>query len=179
MFQVAMPSILWLLLTCNAGAGDVVSNSQQVSDIPSDTLITLERSCDRCKGFGPAYTLKISADGVVVYKGKRSVRKQGKAESRITQEQLRQLIAEFDKAKCFSWRDTYENSGDGCPASWLDFPSATTSIRINGRSKTIFHYYGCREKSPAGGRPGPAYPKELYELAQRIDDIVGTRQWTQ
>src|SRR5687767_14061937 len=109
MFQGALVSLLWLFLTCTAGAGNhSVNNSPQIAAtpaIPSDTLITLERSCARCRGIGPEYRLKISADGVVVYVGKGFVRKKGKARSRITQEQLRQLISEFDKTNYFSLRD--------------------------------------------------------------------------
>jgi hypothetical protein len=43
-----------------------------------------------------------------------------------------------------------------------------TSIRINGRSKTIKHNHGCR---------GPKVPKELTELEDKIDEIVNTAQW--
>jgi protein-disulfide isomerase len=153
----------------------LLSNDQA---IPADTLITLERSCSRCEGYGPFYTLKIFADGVVVYRGTQFVRKKGTVKSRITQEQLRQVIAEFDKARYFSLKDKYERPAEGCSGSWTDHPSATTSIRINGRWKTIFHYYGCREKS-SEGRPGAVYPKELFELERRIDELVGSKQWTQ
>ena len=182
MFQGAMISLLWLLLTCSAGAcAHVANNGQEISTskaIPSDTLITLERSGAGCEGLCPNYTLKISADGVVVYEGEQFVRKKGRAESKLTQEQLRQLISEFDKANFFSLRDKYAGAEDGCPAGWLDHPSATTSIRINGRSKKILHYYGCREKSSDGGS-GPVYPKELFELEHRIDEVAGTKQWTE
>jgi|SRR5687767_775249 len=102
MFEGVMISLLWLFLAHGAGG----NHAQQVSatqSIPSDTLITLERS--GCEGACQIYTLKISADGVVVYEGKQLVRRRGKAKSKITQEQLRQLISEFDKANYFSLRD--------------------------------------------------------------------------
>jgi len=122
------------------------------------------------------YTLKITADGVVIYYGKQFIRRRGKVVSKISQEQLRQLISDFDKANYFSLRERYAHPEDGCAGSGIDYPSAITSMRVNGRSKTITHDYGCRER-PADGSVGQVYPKELYELERRIDEITGTKQW--
>jgi Domain of unknown function (DUF6438) len=171
--------LLWLLLVFSTRAGtDVLNQTQQVSStqaIPSDLLITLERT--GCEGACPMYTLEISADGVVVYQGKQFVRNKGKAVSRLTQEQLRQLFSEFDRVDYFSLRNRYQYREDGCPSSWLDHPSAIVSFRISGRAKTITHDHGCREKSPdADSRR--VYPNELFALEQRIDEIVGTSRWT-
>ena len=169
-------ALLCLLLTYGNSV-HVLNQGQQISStqaIPSDMLITLERT--GCEGVCPMYTLKISADGRVLYRGKLFVRTR-RAESKLTQEQLRQLLAEFEKADYFSLRDRYQSWEDGCPTGWLDLPSAITSIRINGRAKTITHDYGCREKS-ANGPSGAVYPKELFVLEQRIDEIVGTARWT-
>lgn len=179
MFQATITPLLWLILTCNAGVGaPLVSNSQQISpagSIPSDMLITLERT--GCEGPCPIYTLKVSADGVVVYRGKQFVRTRRRVKSRLTLEQLRLLLSEFDKANYVSLRDRYQSREDGCSGSGIDYAGAITSIRVNGRSKTITHDYGCRERLP-DGTAGPVYPKALFELEQRIDEIVGTKQWT-
>ena len=121
------------------------------------------------------YTLMIFADGRVVYRGKGFVRTRKEVVSKVTPEQLSQLLAEFEKIDYFSLRDRYQYLEDGCRTAAIDYPSAITSIRINGRAKTITHDYGCREKIP----DGPVYPKELFALEQRIDEIVGTSRWTQ
>lgn len=167
-------AVLCLLLTCG-NSSHLLNHSQQISStraIPSDLLITLERTV--CRGACPTYTLKISADGSVIYRGKLSVRTRRKVVSKLTQEQLRLLLAEFEKADYFSLRDRYQYWTDGCLSSGIDYPGAITSIRINGRVKTITHDHGCREKFP----DGPVYPKELFALEQRIDVIVGTSKWT-
>jgi hypothetical protein len=174
-----MAPLLWLLLTCSTlYCPHVPNHALQISStqaIPSDLLITLERT--GCEGVCPMYTLKIFADGRVVYRGKLFVRNRRRVESKLTQEALRQLLAEFEKTDYFSLRDRYQYWEDGCPGGAMDYPSAITSIRINGRAKITTHDYGCREKSQ-DGRPGPVYPKELFALEQRIDEIVGTTRWT-
>jgi hypothetical protein len=131
-----------------------------------------------CFGTCPIYKLEISAGGKVVYEGKNFVKTKGKVEGNITQEQLGQLIAEFEKANYFSLRDRYEGAEDGCPTSWTDNPSALTSIRIEGRSKSISHDYGCREQD-TGQAIGSPFPRELTELEKKIDEIAGTKRWVE
>ena len=172
-----MPPMTPLLLLLVMGSAWLHGPDQQTSSlhpIPPDLLITLERT--GCEGACPRYSLKVLADGRVVYRGKQFVRTKGKAEIRLTREQLEQLLAEFEKAEYFSLRNGYQYRADGCPSSGLDYPSAVTSFRINGRVKTIAHDYGCREKSPDGD--SRVYPGELFALEQRIDEIVGTSRWT-
>ena len=146
------------------------------SGVPSDTIITLKRT--RCFGTCPVYNLVIYADGRVVFEGVEYVKTKGKVESSLTQGQLKLLISGFEKAKYFSLRDSYFTAEDGCPTYWTDNPSAFTSIRINGRSKSVAHYYGCQEKETKRGQGSP-FPHELTELERKIDMIVGTKQWVE
>lgn len=131
--------------------------------IPRDLKITLERT--ECFGFCPVYKLTITADGSVVFEGRRFVKQEGVTISSVSPERLKQLIAEFDRVKYFSLEDDYTETRLSCPT---DQPSAITSIRINGKSKTINHYLGCLE---------PKVPKGLTELENKIDEIVNTAQW--
>ncbi|HYX72040.1 MAG TPA: DUF6438 domain-containing protein [Nitrososphaera sp.] len=140
-------------------------------ELPRDTVITLERT--ECFGTCPSYKLSISANGKVVFIGQRFVKKTGKFESRITQDQLKQLVSEFERINYFSlkddygWTVTYQPSED-CPEWWTDHPTAYTSITINGKTKKVGHYDGCK---------GTDTVKKLAELENRIDEIVGTKQW--
>jgi hypothetical protein len=138
--------------------------------IPADTLITIKRTV--CFGFCPDYTVTVAADGSVVFEGHQFVKTKGIAKSRISLETLRQLIAEFDKVKYFSLNDQYESRKDGCPEVWTDNPSVITSIRINGKTKSISHYHGCQD-----GTGTSIYPKDLTELETKIDELVGTDRW--
>jgi hypothetical protein len=170
MFPIA--PLLWVILTCSIST---LNHGQQIAStdpIPPDLLITLERT--GCRGACPMYSLKILADGRVIYWGKLFVRNRRRIESKLTQEELRQLLSEFEKADYFSLRDRYQYWTDGCPSSGIDYPGAITSIRINARAKSITHDHGCREKWP----DGPVYPAGLFALEQRIDEIAGTSRWT-
>jgi hypothetical protein len=132
-------------------------------DIPQDLKITLERT--DCFGGCPVYKLTIIADGTVVFEGRRFVKQEGVTRKSVNREQLKQLMAEFDRVNFFSLEDDYSEIRLSCPT---DQPSAITSIRINGKSKTINHYLGCLE---------PKVPKGLTELENKIDEIVNTAQW--
>jgi len=130
-------------------------------------MITLERT--GCYGRCPSYTLTITADGAVIFHGRRFVKQEWTIiKSAITQDQLKQLMAEFDRVKFFSLEDDYMDNPRVCAENWTDNPSAFTSISIDGKSKTVRHYHGCR---------GPKVPKEITELENKIDEIVNTAQW--
>jgi hypothetical protein len=134
--------------------------------IPPDTLITLERT--GCFGPCPEYKLTISADGTVTFEGRRFVKKVGTVKSVISKEQVRELLAAFMKINYFDLRDRYEGPGDGCKQWATDHPSAITSIRTNGKSKSVWHYYGCR---------GVEVLAELEKLEQAIDDAANSAHW--
>jgi Domain of unknown function (DUF6438) len=153
-----------LVLSATGASGIRVSAAAQ--QIPQDTLITLERTV--CYGTCPSYKLTISSDGAVVFEGRRFVKKVGTVQSTISQEQLRDLIEKFDKINYFNLRNRYQDPEDGCDGFVTDNPSANTSIRINGKSKSVRHYYGCT---------GIKVLDELTKLEQAIDDAVNTAQW--
>jgi Domain of unknown function (DUF6438) len=161
-----LTSLFLLLIVCAGGRAQSFSQPS----IPKDTVITLSRTS--CFGYCPTYKLTISADGAVTFEGRDYVKTKGTVKSRISRTQLQQLISEFKNANYFSLKDKYESEEDGCSTVWTDYPSATTSIRIDGKSKSILHYYGCHKD------PGNAmYPKGLTELESKIDEIVGTERW--
>jgi hypothetical protein len=141
-----------------------VAASEQT--IPPDTLITLERI--GCFGPCPEYKITISAGGAVIFEGRRFVKKVGTAKSVISKEQVRELLAAFEKINYFDLRDRYEGPGDGCTQSATDHPSAITSITLNGKSKSVRHYYGCR---------GVEVLAELEKLERAIDDAANSAQW--
>lgn len=151
------------------------------SQVPSDTFITLERT--GCYGTCPTYTVAVSGDGTVVFSafyfakvnGVNQWKKSGVIKSHISDEQVRQLVAEFDRANYFSLQDFYRDAKDGCPAVETDQSSAYTSIQLNGRKKSIQHYLGCLYE----GRDSVTYPKELVALETAIDQIVDSKQWMQ
>lgn len=146
--------------------------------IPEDTLITFDR---RPNFFAlcPFYKLTISADGTVELepKGfsgefKEKVITHKVIKSKISQEQLRQLISEFEKIDFYSLKSTFEspvkNTQDECPEHWTDSAKTITSITIKGKTKQVEHYHGCR---------GAAAMEKLTNLENKIDEIVNIKQW--
>ena len=142
------------------------SAADQTDSVPQDTLITLERT--ECYGFCPSYKITITADGSVTFDGHRFVKQTGIAKSSITQPQVRELVSRFEKINYFSFRDRYESYRDGCKQWSTDSPTAITSIRISGKTKSVRHYHGCH---------GVDELEYLKELEQAIDTTVNSAQW--
>ena len=181
MFRAQLISLILLLLVACCGCRMAGAPHNQVNvqsgnqdraqpirvarDIPLDTQIILERQ--ECDLTCPIYKLTISADGKVVYEGRRFVKKTGIVRSSISQEKLAELISEIERINYFSLKDKYSPGGE-CPQVVTDYPTAITSVRINGKSKTIEHYYGCT---------GSDVMQELTSLESKIDELVDTRQW--
>ena len=129
--------------------------------IPDDLNIRLERT--QCYGTCPAYTLTVKADGGVTFVGRKFTKTEGQASGEIDQAKIRELIQEFKKANFFAFENSYTpRRGSDCAT---DGPTVTTSLQINGSVKTVHHYTGC------------AAPRELGDLENRVDEIVGTERW--
>lgn len=147
--------------------------------VPTDTVITLERTGGM--GTSPVYKIMIFADGMLIYDGHEFVKQLGIVRSTIGQDQISQLIEEFERISYFSLRERYEIVPDGCPTSGSDSVWANTSIKVNGRFKAIRHYYGCwYSERPSDHVPHIrelVYPKELVDLESKIDEVVNIKQW--
>ncbi len=137
-------------------------------EIPKDLLITLERTV--CYGSCPAYKLSIDFNGNVGFNGGNFTKKRGKAAGKISQNQIKDMIAEFEKSDFFNLRDSYEEARDGCTEFETDNPSEIISIQINGKKKRISHYFGCLKVD--------GNPTELVEtLGVKIDQITNSKHW--
>ena len=156
--------IFAIVLWCVIG----VEKCESQSTIPADTVITLTRT--DCFYSCPDYTVTISAEGKVVFEGKANVKVKGRSETTIAPEKVQLLINAFEKAKFFSLKNRYSLPEDGCRVYGGDAPSATISIVLNGKSKSIDHYWGCHEKKGTAVRA-------LIELEGLIDDLTNTSQW--
>jgi hypothetical protein len=132
---------------------------------PDDPVITLERTA--CFGRCPEYRLSVSADGAVQYEGRAHVAHLGVGSSQITPQRVQALISEIEQAGYFSFANHYTAAEPACGRYATDSPSVITSLRLQGRTKRIEHDYGC------GGAPGA-----LYVLEQRIDEVLGSSDWT-
>jgi len=122
-----------------------------------NVAIALKRST--CFGICPTYNITIYGNGTVIYEGTANVNTTGMQISNITEDNLRLLISEFKKIDYFSLNETEIASH-----VVYDAPMFTTSLTINGKTKTIKHYE-------------TAVPKQLTDLENKIDEIVNSSQW--
>ena len=135
------------------------------AQLASKPAITLERTA--CFGGCPVYRLSVSPSGEVTYEGKAHVRRLGPATGKVPQERLNQLLTELDKAGYFSFASRYTSTEPACGRYATDSPTVISSVTLRGRTKRIEHDYGC------GAAPGA-----LVVLERRIDEMVGSGQWT-
>jgi hypothetical protein len=127
--------------------------------------IRLERTA--CFGTCPIYAVTITAEGTVSFQGQRFTRLQS-GTGKISRRAFRKLVREFERIKYFSLPDDFTPGTKNCPQMITDMPSANTSIQLNGKSKTVSHYYGC-------GNSGVL--AKLTALENKIDQVAGTQKW--
>jgi hypothetical protein len=158
-------SIFFTLVTVAAAS---VGSYAQSTRIPADLEITLQRTM--CFGTCPDYKLTIKASGSVLFKGGRYTAVKGAARSRVPRSSLGDLIKEFRNANFMSFADDY-SSGEICDGYMTDMPSEIISIRMNGKTKRVNHYFGCAGKAVADKL------KPLIELGKSIDRISDSQRW--
>jgi uncharacterized protein DUF6438 len=151
--------VLMMGLYINACAPYVDPTSATPTEITfSDLVIALERTA--CRGTCPIYKLTVEGNGTVIYEGQDFVQVKGKQTASLSQAQIQDLVSVFEQAEFFTLTDyTHEDTTDS--------PSVITSITLNGKTKTVNHYYG--DKSA---------PQELFDLESKIDEITNSKQRT-
>ncbi len=118
-------------------------------------------------GFGgPTYQVEILYTGWVHYQGYLDVKELGKRKTVIKKKQLLELQEMFTKSDYFNLHNQYINKKDGCDDYISDMDSATITIVMARRKKTIRHYLGCG-----------AVSNKLYKLEEKIDSLVNAIQW--
>lgn len=121
--------------------------------------IRLERTA--CLGTCPSYSVEITGDGKVTYRGERFVAIQGGHHATLDQRAIDDLIAHFRDADFFSLLDNYA-------AAITDNPNYTVSIAYDGRTKTVNDYVGLVV----------GMPDAVHDLEDAIDRIAGITRWT-
>ena len=170
-----------LVLFCSCSD---VRNANDRRPIGDELTIRMERK--GCYGQCPVYDLNIQQNGDVTFEGKGYTTTIGTVESKVTQEQLQELISEIRNNDFFAFRNAYETGADSCPTTVTDMPTVILTVRLDGREKTVSHYHGCLESSelqPA--EPGMVhraeklhpFPRKLTTLEDRVDEIVMTKRW--
>lgn len=124
----------------------------------SGVVMTLSRS--GCYGTCPAYSVEITGDGSVIYKGESFVVVTGEHRDHLSSEQVTEILEAFRKADYFSLKDKYSYMVTDCP-------TYRTSFRIDQIEKAVTDYVG----EEAG------MPEAVSDLEMTIDRVVGTSKW--
>lgn len=132
-----------------------ISNAQQVDE----TLLvaTLERTT--CYGNCPYYEVKIYANGIATYYGKKNVEFIGKHRAKVSQRFIQELLNKAKLVGYESFDNKYPQKGLGI----IDFPMCITSLKtINGK-KIIYN----RNDSP----------QKLVEYQEFFDELIEDIEW--
>ncbi len=164
--SVAADLSITQLVDGNKGVHAMIPKSIFVGQKGNDDVITLERTA--CFGTCPMYKLMIASDGAVTFDGQRFTKTVGTAKGKISPSDFRNLVAEFEKINYFSLPDAFLPGTKVCPQRITDMPSANTSIKIKGKTKSVQHYYGCGDKGALA---------QLTALEKKIDEVAGTAKW--
>lgn len=175
-----------------AACGNSVSKTKNTNEFQpkEEAELSLKMERSGCYGRCPIYDLNIQPDGKVIFDGKFWTKISGKAEDKLTENQLKQLIAEIEKANFFSLENAYNYDSQNCPSIATDLPGVKLYIKLNSKEKTIDHYLGCFENDreeklqdnsgnvrvKENWEP-KVFPQELYNLENKIDEIVETKRW--
>lgn len=134
-------------------------SGEAVRSDTSSAVITLERTA--CFGACPMYVLALYEDGTVVFNGLRFVQEEGLRIRNIGAEKIQDLVGHARRISYTSMDDRYE--GSATDPSPTDLPSAITSVRIGGNTKSISDYWGA--------------PATLREFERHIDELTGSDKW--
>jgi hypothetical protein len=115
----------------------------------------------RCYGACPVYSLRLYADGTVLYRGDTNVRVRGSQKVTVPRALVDGLSKKFLAAR-------FLDLGEACPRGVTDHPSLGMFFRSGERTRFIHQYLGCG---------GPT--QELMEkLGAEVDAAVDVKQWT-
>jgi hypothetical protein len=148
-------------LLVNPSAAKMVADNAPRITPPAgleDLVITLDRG--PCFGFCPSYSVTVYGDGLVVFEGVRFTSVQGFAIGSVDAATLQQLVDAFNKAGFDAMQDRYDNM------QVTDMPSATTSLTLNGKTHSVYHYFGDDNA-----------PEALKQLEDQIDTLLKTEVW--
>ena len=120
-------------------------------------LAALQRGS--CMGSCPVYSVRVYADGTVIYRGDWHVRVRGGRRTQLSPADLDALRSDFRRSDFLGLQ--YQ-----CRFASTDASSARVFFAERGKARLINHYHGCEDS-----------PSDLTNLENEIDRIIGTDRW--
>lgn len=147
-FLLALMSMLMFAACKSQGASG--SKKAAASDF------SLEIIHSGCRGYCPAYTIKVNGSGDAQYNGRRSVDMIGDYVKTLDTKTFESIVNAYEDANFFDFDDAY-----GAEAA--DVPAVITTVKLNGKTKRVNDV-----------RNGP---KALKELEAKVEALIGTDGW--
>lgn len=171
-----------------AGCGNSVSQPENTNQpqLKEKMELSLKMERSHCYGTCPVYELTLQPDGKVLFNGIDFTEIKGKVKGNLSEEKMSLLVDEIKKADFFSLDNAYNSDSSNCPNFATDSPDVTLYIKLNEKEKTVNHYLGCFEddkpnEASSVNKPQDLskiiYPQDLYNLENKIDEIVETKRW--
>ena len=181
MFIAKVFSIFFVCLLAACGNSISQSENKVLATQTKKVMLNLRMERNHCFGECPVYTLTIQPDGNFFFENvkireKNELITKKRIEGTLSEEKINQIVGEINKADFFNLKDSYADGFGNCPAFWKDSPDVNLSVSIDGKEKTVFHSLGCKEEVNIG-EEGKIYPQRLYDLENKIDEIVETKRW--
>lgn len=137
----------------------------QNATIPADFQVAIE--LEPCFGACPVYTMTVSADGAVVFDGINFVLAEGEQTATIPPQQVEELVTAIEAADFFNLKDIYT-----VPVT--DLPATTTTVTMNGQTKSVYHYgIGCDNEQ------ADSAPDELCAVEALLEAIPVANGWVE
>jgi uncharacterized protein DUF6438 len=108
---------------------------------PSFDAVTMQRS--GCYGSCPVYTVEISYNGKVTFKGERFVVVAGEHLGTTPPADLARLDQAIVDIGFFSLREQYQSGEDGCTTWATDNATVSILVITASRQHRVTYYYGC------------------------------------
>jgi hypothetical protein len=138
----------------------IVGNSlpeRSVAGDLGDTLIEMRRTSQ----FGPWYELLIFGDGTVIFNGEFQTPLEGYSVGMVSDQEVRRLIEEFEKANFFSMQDFTEYE--------YTHPLAVRlTLTRSGKTHSVVHFY-----------EGDISAEKMIPLERKIIELVEPFQWVE
>lgn len=132
-----------------------ISSAQKVDE--NLLVASLERTT--CYGDCPYYEVKIYANGVATYHGKKNVAFIGKHRAKVSQKMIQQILNKAESVGYETFNNKYPKKGLGI----IDFPMCITSLKTTNGKKIIYN----RNDSP----------QKLVEYQEFFDELIEDIEW--
>jgi len=134
-------------------------DNTELPDSRDSAVVSMNRH-GTANGLFPVYSLTIHGNGSVIYNGIKNVETSGVQTYQIPKDKAREIVNSFINIYYFALKDRYYG-----PSNASSLPVVTTSINIDGRTKTVIDDHSSYA------------PSTLRELENKIDQLVNSEKW--